>query len=106
MQNDSPPADLPRTRKQTNATSEPVESAERRQDEQTPAQKRLQAQTKKKHEFVTGLMNNLDILIYVELSILYYMEYVPARGYMFFKPLLICYIAAPSSVCSSESSIK
>jgi hypothetical protein len=76
----------------------------RRQDEQTPAQKRLQAQTKKKHEFVTSLMNNLDILIYVELSILYYMEYAPTLSS--FKPLLICYIAAPSSVCSSESSIK
>ena len=87
MQNDSPPADLPRTREQTNATSEPVESAERRQDEQTPAQKRLQAQTKKKHEFITGLMNNLDILIYVELCILYYMEYEPTRRYIRFSIL-------------------
>ena len=90
----------------TSATSEPVESTERRQDEQTPAQKRLQAQTKKKHEFVTGLMINLDILIYVELSILYYMEYVPGPWIYVFQAFANMYIAAPSSVCSSESSIK
>ena len=31
---------------------------------------------KKKFEFITSLTNNLDILIYAELSIIYYMEYV------------------------------
>jgi hypothetical protein len=41
---------------------------------QTPVQKRAQAQTKKKYEFINGLMTNLDALIYAELCILYYME--------------------------------
>ena len=40
----------------------------------TSAQKRAQAQTKKKHEFINYLMNNLDLIIYSELCILYYME--------------------------------
>lgn len=40
----------------------------------TPAQKKAQAQTKKKHEFVNNLMNNLDLIIYSELCILYYMD--------------------------------
>lgn len=40
----------------------------------TPAQKRAQVQTKKKHEFINYLMNNLDLVIYSELCILYYME--------------------------------
>jgi len=44
----------------------------------TPAQQRAQAQTKKKHEFVNYLMNNLDLIIYSELCILYYMESVSA----------------------------
>lgn len=41
----------------------------------SPAQKRLQTQTRKKLEFIDNLMQNLDVLIYVELCILYYMEY-------------------------------
>lgn len=44
------------------------------EDARTPAQKRVQLQTKKKYDFITALMINLDILIYVELCILYYME--------------------------------
>jgi len=79
MNNDSSPTDLPRTENEDPPTTEPVDilgSVQRRQDEQTPAQKRAQAQFKKKFEFVSSLMNNLDILIYAELSILYYMEFV------------------------------
>jgi hypothetical protein len=80
MNNDSTPTDLPRSENPT-ATSEAgpadaVESTQRGQDEQSPAQKRAQTQMKKKFEFVTSLMNNLDILIYAELSIIYYMEYI------------------------------
>ncbi|TVY71278.1 DSC E3 ubiquitin ligase complex subunit, partial [Lachnellula suecica] len=40
----------------------------------SPAQTRAQVQTRKKLEFVDSLMLNLDVLIYVELSILYYMD--------------------------------
>ncbi|RFU32010.1 hypothetical protein B7463_g4321, partial [Scytalidium lignicola] len=41
---------------------------------QTRAQQRAIAHTKKKYEFITSLMWNLDILIYVELCILYYLD--------------------------------
>jgi hypothetical protein len=78
MNNDSlptPVADLPTTSETTNSESaETVESVQRRQDAQTPTQKKAQSQTKKKYEFVNGLMTNLDILIYAELCIVYYME--------------------------------
>ncbi|TVY49335.1 DSC E3 ubiquitin ligase complex subunit [Lachnellula occidentalis] len=40
----------------------------------SPAQKRAREQTRKKLEFVGSLMQNLDVLIYVELCILYYMD--------------------------------
>lgn len=40
----------------------------------TPAQKRVQMQTRKKLDFSDTLMLNLDLLIYVELCILYYMD--------------------------------
>jgi hypothetical protein len=43
----------------------------------SPAQKKVVAQTKKRYEFVNGLMTNLDVLVYVELCVVYYMEYVP-----------------------------
>lgn len=81
MNDDSTPTDLPRS-ENTTSTSEAgregdsAESTTRRQDEGSPAQKRAQAQMKKKFEFITSLTNNLDILIYAELSIIYYMEYV------------------------------
>lgn len=45
--------------------------------EPSPAKKRAYAQTKKKFEFINHLTLNLDVLIYAELSILYYMEYIP-----------------------------
>ena len=76
MNNDSTPtpaANLPTT-SETDESANTVESIQRRQHEQTPAQKKAQAQTKKKFEFVNGLMTNLDVLIYAELCILYYME--------------------------------
>ncbi|KAG0650652.1 Defective for SREBP cleavage 4 [Hyphodiscus hymeniophilus] len=49
-------------------------SSSTQQNEQSPAQKRAHAQTKKKYEFVNGLMTNLDVLIYAELCIVYYMD--------------------------------
>jgi len=79
MNNDSTPttaADLPPTSNE-NTISDAVDSAESApapQDVQKPAQKRAQEQTRKKHEFMTNLLNNLDTLIYTELCILYYME--------------------------------
>jgi len=77
MNNDSTPnsaADLPRI--PSSSDSNPAEAASPRepQDARPPAQKRIQAQTKKKYEFINGLMNNLDTLIYVELCITYYMD--------------------------------
>ncbi|KAH8602879.1 hypothetical protein B0O99DRAFT_499125 [Bisporella sp. PMI_857] len=41
---------------------------------QSPAQKRLELQTKKKYDFVNSLTTNIDTIIYVELCILYYMD--------------------------------
>ncbi|EKD20714.1 uncharacterized protein L3040_006436 [Drepanopeziza brunnea f. sp. 'multigermtubi'] len=44
----------------------------------TPAQQKAQSDARalfeKKHEFITSLTSNLDVLIYAELSILYYMD--------------------------------
>lgn len=94
MNNDPPSSDLPSSEllpaldqaadAHTTATSTgedgPSEDASvstQRGAEPSPAQKRAQAQTKKKYEFVNHLTLNLDILIYAELSILYYMEFVP-----------------------------
>jgi hypothetical protein len=94
MNNDPtpPPAadrDLPPS---TSTSSDPVAatstSREQAQDAQTPAQKRAHAQTKKKYEFVNGLMTNLDVLIYVELCILYYMEYDPSLYLVYVQTLI------------------
>jgi len=79
MNNDSTPTDLPRSENriapsEAGPAADSVESTHGGQDEQSPAQKRAQVQMKKKFEFVTSLTNNLDILIYAELSILYYMD--------------------------------
>lgn len=113
MNNDSTPTDLPRTdtsaNTSANASGENVEPAQppltRTQDATSPAQKRVLARTKKRHEFVSNLMTNLDILIYVELSIVYYMELAtdPTLNYIFL--LTIC-IAVPSSACSSACSTR
>ncbi|CAL3963993.1 hypothetical protein PZA11_001462 [Diplocarpon coronariae] len=86
MNNDSAETDLPSSETQTPAQT-PVlserttaagddapEPVLRTNDAQSPAQKIAHAQLKKKQEFITSLMLNLDILIYAELSILYYMD--------------------------------
>ena len=95
MNNDSPSTDLPSSAPATvpatltstdptagasdNTTGGAVEDAAvRSQDVQpeSPAKKRAVAQTKKKFEFINNLTLHLDILIYAELCILYYMEFV------------------------------
>ncbi len=55
-----------------------------REDDDSPqlrARKRFREiasqQRRKKAEFVDSIMLNLDLLVYVEICILYYMEYVP-----------------------------
>lgn len=90
MNNDSTPTDLPRTdtnvdanpnsstSTSANASGDSVEPAQQaqtsRQDATSPAGKRVLVRMKKRLEFVSNLMTNLDILIYAELSIVYYME--------------------------------
>jgi len=81
MNNDSSPssaANLPPAsnshQPSTDLAGDTVVSQERQENAQTPAQKRAQSQTKKKYEFVNNLMTNLDVLIYAELCILYYMD--------------------------------
>jgi len=44
------------------------------QEALSPAQKKLQLQTKKKYEFVNLLMTQLDVVVYAELCVVYYME--------------------------------
>lgn len=74
------PAALPTVPESANTTIHPpVDSAaesHRQQQENAPApaQSRATLQMKKKYEFIDNIMNNLDMLIYVELCILYYME--------------------------------
>ncbi len=97
MNNDSTSTDLPSSEpaaapaldandsQSTAATAgdDALDAALRRQDAQSPAQKKAHAQTKKKFEFINHLTLHLDVLIYAELSILYYMEYGPI--YLFHK---------------------
>jgi hypothetical protein len=81
MNNDSSPipADsLPQASTSEQAGHDPISNAApavEQRPQQTRAQKRAEAQVKKKYEFVNSLMSNLDVLIYAELCILYYMEY-------------------------------
>lgn len=94
MNNDFTPTDLPRTDVNASADStasahasgdngEPAQEPQtRRQDVTSPAQKRVLLRMKKRHEFVSNLMRNLDILIYAELWILYYMEYATASAFL------------------------
>jgi len=44
---------------------------------QSQMRKRLLSQTKRKAEFIHEIMFNLDIVIYAEICVLYYMEYDP-----------------------------
>lgn len=81
MNNDSTPSsatDLPPGTTPSDPTAVPNEDAAGSREQQqvvlSPTQKRVQSQTKKKYEFVTSLVTNLDVLIYAELCILYYME--------------------------------
>jgi hypothetical protein len=75
MNNDSTPhpaEDLPPT--ENTSPIDPAPAPTTQNAKLSPAQKRAQLQTRKKLEFIDGLMQNLDVLIYVELCILYYME--------------------------------
>lgn len=46
--------------------------------------RRAKAGITKKLEFMTNLMSSLDVLVFAELSVLYYMEYVYAPFYFLF----------------------
>jgi hypothetical protein len=80
MPNDPTPSpaadrDLPTSHPTDSSPIADAPSPAPQQNVQTPAQKRAHAQTKKKYEFVNGLMTHLDVLIYAELCVVYYMEY-------------------------------
>ena len=72
-------ADLPPNINNGTSSAEAVESSH---DESARAQikKRFAAQTKRRAEFIHDIMFNLDILIYAELCVLYYMEYAPCTS--------------------------
>jgi len=70
----SPPSAVNDHQPNDNPAGDAEQSAQQPQLSHTPAQLRAQAQTKKKYEFVNALMTNLDVIIYAELCILYYME--------------------------------
>ncbi|KAH7416950.1 hypothetical protein BKA64DRAFT_739530 [Cadophora sp. MPI-SDFR-AT-0126] len=89
MNNDSPSNDLPSSAPATSSSTDPTAGASesttagavddgtvRSQDVQSesPAKRRAVAQTKKKFEFINNLTLHLDILIYAELCIVYYMD--------------------------------
>lgn len=40
----------------------------------------IEPQLQKKHDFIASLISNLDVLVYMELCILYYMEYALLRN--------------------------
>lgn len=81
--NDDPPstlpADLPPDINNINNGISPAEAAGSSASERAKIQirKRFAAQTKRKAEFIHDIMFNLDILIYAEVCVLYYMEYAP-----------------------------
>jgi hypothetical protein len=52
---------------------------------QARLRKRFATQTKRKAEFIHDIMFNLDILIYAEICVLYYMEYALSNA-IFHKP--------------------
>lgn len=94
MNNDSTSNDLPRTEAEAstsstsaNGSGDTVEPAQSSQSSQqnavSAAQKMVLLRIKKKHEFVSNLMTNLDIIIYAELSIVYYMEYAASSPPLF-----------------------
>ncbi|KAH8657649.1 hypothetical protein BGZ60DRAFT_383598 [Tricladium varicosporioides] len=51
-----------------------LSSTTRSQNVLSPAKRKFQAQMSKKMEFIDGLMKNLDMLVWVELCIVYYMD--------------------------------
>ncbi|KAF4631270.1 hypothetical protein G7Y89_g6866 [Cudoniella acicularis] len=75
MNNDSTPnpAEVLPTADTTNR-ADSIESGTRTQHALSPAKRKFQAQMVKKLDFIDGLMKNLDILVWVELCILYYMD--------------------------------
>jgi len=78
MNNDdtpTPAADLPTIRE--NDSRDPVDTAEptgQQQDVVLPTRKRGHTKTKKRYEFINAIMANLDILIYAELCVIYYLD--------------------------------
>ncbi|CCU78835.1 hypothetical protein BGHDH14_bgh02198 [Blumeria hordei DH14] len=80
MENDPPPTELHATRESyrrhydTNDVFEPTQRYRRRQYVLSSAQKITLARAKKKIEFLTNLLTNLDTLIYIELCVVYYMD--------------------------------
>jgi len=79
-------ADLPPNINNGTSSAEVEESSN---DDSAKAQirKRIAAQTKRRAEFIHDIMFNLDILIYAELCVLYYMEYAPCTPGL----LYVCY---------------
>lgn len=84
MNNDSTPIEPSASTTNTNPTSignnEPSVDAAAAPVEvpavvQSPAQERAKLRTRKRGEFIGDLMSKLDVMIYVELVQLYYMEY-------------------------------
>jgi hypothetical protein len=74
MNNDSTPspaAPLPTTSPVTVVATTPTTTP---RNAPSPAQKRFQAQINKKLDFIDELAKHTDMLIYMELCILYYME--------------------------------
>jgi hypothetical protein len=78
MNNDSAPSapavPTPQAQESSDPAGDTAAARASSQEALTPVQKRAQLQTKKKYEFITSLMTQLDVIIYAELCIVYYME--------------------------------
>ena len=81
MNDDLTPTLAADLRPDINNETSPAEAEESSNDESAKAQirRRVATQTKRKAVFIHDIMFNLDILIYAELCVLYYMEYVPTH---------------------------
>ena len=75
MNNDASPSSSDASHNEAHSTN-PQASVE---EESNSQQHKTRLQREKRGKFLDDLIRNIDIMIYCELSILYYMEYIPLR---------------------------
>lgn len=101
-QSDSTGSDLER-RASAQASTDEI-SAE--QDETVPASEQKKKIKSERIAYLDDLLRSLDILIYAEISVIYYLEYVPVSlGYcrILLQTLMLTFFALAARSCGSSS---